>query len=91
MIVFQSNVIKVNKKTLMRYIDGARIFVRGGEAKPQITDQDVIKIFRKEGLFTRQRYSKMEDQNPGPGLACNLGFAEEKALEPKVKKISKFS
>ena len=36
-----------------------------------------------------QRYRRMEDQKPGPGLACNLDFAEEKGLEPKVKKISK--
>ena len=31
----------------------------------------------------------MEDQKPG--LACNLGFAKEKELEPKVKKISKIA
>ena len=31
----------------------------------------------------------MEDQKPGPGLAFNLGFATEKGLELKVKKISK--
>ena len=33
----------------------------------------------------------MEDQKPGPGLAYNLGFAKEKGLEPKVKKIFKLS
>ena len=60
-----------------------------GEAKPQITRNDVIKIFRKGGLLMGQRYCRMEDQKPGPGLACNLGIAEEKGLEPKVKKISK--
>ena len=26
---------------------------------------------------------------PEPRLVCNLGFAKEKELEPKVKKISK--
>ena len=31
----------------------------------------------------------MEDQMPETGLACNLSFAKEKELEPKVKKISK--
>ena len=31
----------------------------------------------------------MEDQKPGPGLACNLGFAKENGLKPKSKKISK--
>ena len=59
-----------------------------GEAKPQILCNDVIKTFREEGFFTGQRYRRMEDQKPGPGLACNLSFATEKGLEPKVKKIS---
>ena len=36
-----------------------------------------------------QRYHRMEDQNSGPGLACNLDFAERKELEAKVKKASK--
>ena len=35
------------------------------------------------------RYRRMEDQKPGHGLACNLGFAKKKELEPKVKTISK--
>ena len=79
------------QKTLTRYIGVARILLGGGggEAKRQITGNDVIRIFRKEELFTGQRYSRMEDQKPEPGLACNLGFAKEKELEPKVKKISK--
>ena len=89
MIVFQSNVIKVNKKTLTRYISVARIFDRGERSNRKITRNDVIKIFRKEGLFTGQRYRRLEDQKPGPGLACNLGFDGEKGPEPKLKKISK--
>ena len=36
-----------------------------------------------------QRYRKIKDQKPGPGLACNLDFATEKELETYVKKISK--
>ena len=56
----------------------------GGEAKLQITHKNVIKIFRKEGLFKGQRYRRMEDQQPEPGLACNLCFAKEKRFEPKV-------
>ena len=89
MIVFQSNVIKVHKKTSTRYVSVARIFDWAGEGKPQFTRNDVTKIFRKKGLFAVQRYRKMKDLKPGPGLACNLGFAKEKELEPKVKKISK--
>ena len=36
-----------------------------------------------------QRYRKMEAQNRGPGLACNLDFAKGEGLEAKVKKASK--
>ena len=67
MIVFQSSVMKVHKKR-QRYIGVARIFDWGTEAKPQITRNDIIKIFRKKGLFTKQRYRRMEDQKPGAGF-----------------------
>ena len=36
-----------------------------------------------------QRYLRIEDKKLGPGLECNLDFATEKGLEPKVKKIFK--
>ena len=36
-----------------------------------------------------QRYRKTKDQKPRPWLTCNLDFAKEKELEPKVKKVSK--
>ena len=89
MIVFQSNVIKVDKKTLTRYIGVARIFDWEGEAEPQLKRDDVIKIFPKQGLFTGQRYRRMEDQKPVPGLAWNLSFAKKKGLEPKLKNVFK--
>ena len=38
----------------------------------QITRNDFIKIFIKEGLFIGQRYRRMEDQKPRPVLAPNL-------------------
>ena len=34
-----------------------------------------------------QRYRRMEDQKPWPGLARNLDFVKE-GIKPKVKKIS---
>ena len=39
----------------------------------------------------RQRYRRLEDQNPGHRLACtgNLDFTKDGGLEPKVKKFSK--
>ena len=36
-----------------------------------------------------QRYRKMENEKPGPRLACNLDFAKKKGLEPKAKTFSK--
>ena len=68
MVVFQSNVIKADKKTLTRYLGVARIF-DWREAKPPISRNDVIKIFQKEGLFTGQKYRGMEVQKQAPGLA----------------------
>ena len=62
----------------------------GGEAKPEITHNNVIKIF-EEGLFTGQKYRRMEDQKLAPGLACNLCFAEEKELNLKFKRFPKLS
>ena len=59
----------------------------GGKAKPQIIRNDVIKNFRKQGFFLWEKdtgYRRMENQKQGPGLACNLDFAKEKGLEPKV-------
>ena len=37
----------------------------------QITCNDVFKHFWNEALFMEQRYRKMEDQKPWPGLARN--------------------
>ena len=33
----------------------------------------------------RQRYRKMEDQKPWPGLALNQEFARGRGLKPKLK------
>ena len=77
------------EKTLTRYLSTAKIF-DWRRVIPQITHNDVIKIFRYEGLLIKQRYRTMEDQKPGPGLACSLDFAKgEGVIEPKVKTISK--
>ena len=32
-----------------------------------------------------QRYRKMENEKPGPRLACNLDFAKKKDLNQKLK------
>ena len=77
---------------MTRFIGVVRIFDWGGGARPNHKSHyDVSKIFRKDKLLGGQRYRRMEDQKRGPGLACNLGFAQEKRLEPKIEKISKLS
>ena len=39
-----------------------------------------------------QRYRRMEDQKPGPGLTCNLGFClKKKDLNLKFKRFPKLS
>ena len=38
-----------------------------------------------EKLFVGQRYRKMEDQKPWPGLALNQEFARGRELKPKLK------
>ena len=60
-------------------------FLIGGE-EDQTTGNDVIKQFRNEKLSTEQRYLKMEDQKPWPGLAHNHDFAEGGGLEVNVEK-----
>ena len=59
-------------------ISVARNLFRGG--KPQIIYSDVVRNFRKEGLLMGQRYRRMENQKPEPGLACSQDFAERGGL-----------
>ena len=66
-------------------------FLVGVEAELQISHNHVVKIFRKVGLFMGQRYRRMEDQNPEPGSACSLGFAEKKDFSLKLKRFPKLS
>ena len=40
-------------------------------------------IFEK-GIFVGQRYRRMEDQKPWPGLAINREFSKGRGLKPKV-------
>ena len=93
MIVFQSTVIKVKKKNIYKVHRRSQDFWLEGRGKPQITHNDVIKIFQKEGLFVGQRYHKMEcdlikDQMSGLGWHVNRILPRE-GLEQKVEKVFK--
>ena len=57
----------------------------GGGEEDQTTCNDVIKQFGNEKLSTGQRYRKMEDQKPWPGLARNHNFAEGGGIEVNLK------
>ena len=46
-------------------------------------------VFEKRDFFTGQRYRRVEDQKPSPGLARDLDFATGGKLEP-VKKLQSF-
>ena len=38
-----------------------------------------------------QRYRRIDDQKPGPGLACNLILQKGKDLKQKSRRFPKFS
>ena len=92
MIVFQSNVIKVEKNIdEIHSVGVARVFDWGEGQNANHTQWLHQKFLEKKTIYVGQRYRRMEDQKPRPGLARNLDFAKEKGLESKVKKISKLS
>ena len=63
----------------------------GEGGKTALHSNDVPRNFRKVGLLIAQRYHRMEDQKPGPWLACYLGLAERVGFEQKLKCFSKMS
>ena len=52
---------------------------------PQIICNDVIRNFQKVKIFMRQKYRRIENEKPGPGLAHNHYVTKGRKLEPKVK------
>ena len=48
----------------------------GGGGKPQITSNNLIKIFKK-GTFYGKKYRRMENEKRWPGLAFKKNFAKE--------------
>ena len=55
----------------------------GGGANQKSHAMKSSEIFEK-GIFVGQRYRRMEDQKPWPGLALNREFSKGKGLKPKV-------
>ena len=91
MIVFQSIVIKVNKKTLTRYVGVFRIFDWGERPNRKSHVMTSSIFFKKRDFLQNKDTVEWRFKKPGPGLACNLGFAKEKGLELKVKRFPKLS
>ena len=88
MIVFQSTLMKVKKKTLTRYVKRSQGFLIERRAEPQITRNDVIKIFEKRGTFYQAPSQKfaMEGLFWGPGGKASSRQKQGVWLEPKSKK-----
>ena len=84
MIGFQSSVIKVHKKILARYIGEARIFDWGERPNRKSHVMTSSKFFEKMDFYRTKNTVEMDYQKLGPGLACNLDFAKQKGLEPKI-------
>ena len=55
-----------------------------GGPKPQINAMTSSKIFER-GFFVGQKYPRMEDQKPWPGLVRNQDFAQGKGLKTSAK------
>ena len=64
-------------------IDVARIFDWGGGGglNQKSHAMKPSEIFER-GIFVEQRYRRMEDQNPWPGLALNREFSKARGLKP---------
>ena len=74
----------------MRNLNLARIFGSGEGPGHKSYSMNSTKFLNKKGRFIGQRFRRMEDQKPGPWLACNLGFAKED-LNQKLKRFRKLS
>ena len=58
-------------------------FLIGAGANQKSHAMKSSEIFEK-GIFEGQRYCRMEDQKPWPGLALNREFSKGRGLKPKV-------
>ena len=55
----------------------------GGGANQKSHAMKSSEIFER-GMFVGQRYRRMEDPKPWPGLALNREFSKGRGLKPKV-------
>ena len=62
----------------------ARIFDWEGGANQKSHAMTSSEIFERGTNFVGQRYRRMEDQKPWPGLALNREFSKGRGLKPKV-------
>ena len=74
---------KFNPKCKVLNIGVARIFDLGAQTRNYM-QMTLSEIFERE-TFMRQRYCRVKNQKPWPGLALNQDFAKEGGLKPKAK------
>ena len=62
----------------------ARIFDWGGGGPNQKLHAMKLSEIFERGIFVGQRYRRIKDQKPWPGLALNREFSKGRGLKPKV-------
>ena len=83
-MVFTASQLDVQKLKRQSEHRDSQDFLLGG-ANHKLHAMTPSKIF-KRGTFFGERYRRMEDQKPWPGLALKQGFAKGRGLKPTVEK-----
>ena len=91
MIVFQSSVIKVNKKTLTRYICVARIFDWRNRPNHKSHVMTTSKFFEKRDFLLDKDTVERRIRSRCLGWHVTWVLLNKKGLEPKLKRFPKLS
>ena len=91
MIVFQSRVIKVNKKTITRYIGVARIFDWGERPNRKLHEMTSSKFFRKRDFLRDEDIVEWKIRSRGLGWHVTWVLLNKKSLNLKLKRFPKLS
>ena len=91
MIVFQSNVIKVNKKTLTRCIDVVRNFDWGGRSNHKSLVTTSTKFFEKRNYLQDKDTVEWRIKSRGMGWHVIWVLLKKKDLNLRLKRFPKLS
>ena len=89
MIVIQSNVIKVKKKTFTRYIGVAKIFDWRGEPNRKTHAMTLPQVFKKRDFLCNKDIVKWRIRSQGLGWHVTRILLKRKDLNQKLKNFPK--